>query len=97
MVEIHSDKDKKIKSRSKKSKISPKTDYFLSQGIDYVDYKDVATLRKFINRQGRINHRKTSRLTAKTQRQVARAIKRARQMVLLPYTIVEQDEEVQKK
>ena len=73
-------------------KITPRTDYFLSQGIAYVDYKDVITLRKFINRQGRINHHQYTQLVAKTQRQVTKAIKRARQMALLPYTIVEQEE-----
>ena len=87
-----SDKPKK----GKKRKISPKTDYFLSRGIEYIDYKDVATLRKFINRQGRINHRQNTQLVAKTQRRLARAIKRARQMALLPYTIVEQNEGTQK-
>jgi small subunit ribosomal protein S18 len=84
------------KTKSKRKKISNQTDYFLSQGISYVDYKDVLTLRKFINRQGRINHHQHTQLVAKTQRQVTRAIKRARQMALLPYTIVEQNEEIQK-
>jgi small subunit ribosomal protein S18 len=86
--------DKKIKT--KKRKIGPKTDYFLYQGIEYVDYKDIVTLRKFINRQGRINHHQYTQLVAKTQRQVTRTIKRARQMALLPYTIVDQNEETQK-
>jgi small subunit ribosomal protein S18 len=84
------------KTKSKRKKISNQTDYFLSQGISYIDYKDVLTLRKFINRQGRINHHQHTQLVAKTQRQVTRAIKRARQMALLPYTIVEQNEEIQK-
>lgn len=94
MAEVHSGKDKK--NKNKKKKISSKTDYFLSQGIAYVDYKDIATLRKFINRQGRINHHQHTQLVAKTQRQLTKAIKRARQMALLPYTIVEQNEENQK-
>lgn len=83
----------KGKGKKKKIKISRKTDYFLSQGIAYVDYKNVITLRKFINRQGRINHHQHTQLVAKTQRQITRAIKRARQMALLPYVIVEQSEE----
>jgi small subunit ribosomal protein S18 len=78
--------------KSKKKKISPKTDYFFRENIEYIDYKDTASLRKFINRQGRIIHRKQSWLTAKHQRRVAQAIKRARQMALLPYIIVEQNE-----
>ncbi|CAG8622579.1 9255_t:CDS:2 [Paraglomus occultum] len=68
----------------------------VKEGIEYVDYKDVVTLRKFINRQGRINHHQYTQLVAKTQRQITRAIKRARQMALLPYTIIEQNEEIQK-
>ena len=84
------------KTKTKKRKITPKTDYFLCQGIEYVDYKDIFILRKFINRQGRINHHQYTQLVAKTQRQITRAIKRARQMALLPYTIVEQNEEIQK-
>jgi len=74
----------------KKKKIGPNTDYFLNEGIDYIDYKNADVLRRFINKQGRIFGRLYSRLTAKTQRKVTRAIKRARQMALLPYTIVEQ-------
>jgi len=89
MVEKNLNKQKK----GKKRKISPQTDYFLSEGIEYVDYKDTNNLRKFINRQGRIVNRTYTQLTAKTQRQLAQAIKRARQMALLPYTISEQNEE----
>ena len=80
------------RSKVKKKKISPKTDYFLSEGIEYIDYKDVAALRKFINRQGRIVNHSYTQLTSKTQRRVAKAIKRARQMAILPYMIVEQSE-----
>jgi small subunit ribosomal protein S18 len=94
MAEINS--GKKIKSKGRKRKISSKTDYFLTQGIAYIDYKEVTTLRKFINRQGRISHHQNTQLVAKTQRRLTKAIKRARQMALLPYTIVEQNEEIQK-
>ena len=79
--------------KGKKRKINLKTDYFLSEGIEYIDYKDTNNLRKFINRQGRIVNRTYTQLTTKTQRQLARAIKRARQMALLPYAIIEQNEE----
>ena len=87
MVTSNLDKKTKVKKR----KISPQTDYFLSQGITYIDYKDVVTLRKFI-RQERIVHRKYTRLTAKNQRRVAQAIERARQMALPLYLTVEQNE-----
>ena len=82
-----------VKVSKSKKKISPRSDYFLNKGIEYVDYKNINILRKFINDQGRIVNRLYSRLTAKNQRKVAKAIKRARQMALLPYTIVEQKEQ----
>ena len=53
--------------------------------IQHVDYKDVDLLRKFINPHGRIMGRTKSGLTAKQQRSVEAAIKRARFMALLPF------------
>lgn len=54
---------------------------------DFVfDYKDVTTLRYFITERGRIVPRRVSGLTAKQQRSLAVAIKRARNIALLPYT-----------
>lgn len=53
--------------------------------IRHVDYKDVDLLKQFINPHGRILSRKRSGLTAKQQRAVEAAIKRARFMGLLPY------------
>ena len=58
----------------------------LSQNdIQYVDYKDVDLLRQFINPHGRVMPRKRTGLTAKQQRAVEEAVKRARFMGLLPY------------
>ena len=53
--------------------------------IQLVDYKDIDLLKQFINPHGRIISRKRSNLTAKQQRAVEAAIKRARFMGLLPY------------
>ncbi len=53
--------------------------------IQHVDYKDVDLLKQFINPHGRIVGRKRSGLTAKQQRAVEVAIKRARLMGLLPF------------
>jgi len=78
--------------KAKKRKITVKTDYFLSGGIEYIDYKDVSILSKFINRQGRMFKNSYTQLKSRTQRKAAKAIKRARQMALLPYMIVEQSE-----
>nr|CAG8433651.1 12613_t:CDS:2 [Entrophospora candida] len=68
-----------------------------AKGVEYIDYKDKDNLIKFINRQGRIVHHTHTQLAAKVQRQIAKSIKRARQMALLPYMIIEQNEEEIKK
>lgn len=52
---------------------------------DYVDWKDVDYLRRFIPERGKIMPRRISGVTAKDQRRIAKAIKRARSMALLPF------------
>ncbi len=51
-----------------------------------IDYKDIAKLKRFVSESGKINPRRISGVCAKHQRWLATAIKRARQMALLPYT-----------
>ncbi|OYN84100.1 30S ribosomal protein S18 [Parenemella sanctibonifatiensis] len=65
-----------------KKKIAP----VKSTRIDHVDYKDTATLRKFISERGKIRARRVTGLSVQDQRKVAIAIKNAREMALLPYT-----------
>jgi small subunit ribosomal protein S18 len=55
-------------------------------GVTEVDYKDTATLRLFISARGKIRSRNVTGLTVRQQRQVATAIKNAREMALLPYS-----------
>jgi len=62
-----------------------KQDYFTQNNIKHVDFRDVDILGKFINPSGRIFSRRRTGLTAKNQRKVAEAIKRARFMALMPY------------
>ncbi len=52
-----------------------------------IDYKDVETLRKFINPHGKIMARRRTGLSAPNQRALSEAIKRARFMALMPYII----------
>ena len=52
---------------------------------DYVDWKDVDFLRRFIPERGKIMPRRISGVSAKDQRRIAKAIKRARAMALLPF------------
>jgi len=54
-------------------------------GITTVDYKDTSLLRTFISERGKIRSRRVTGLTVQQQRQVAIAIKNAREMALLPY------------
>jgi small subunit ribosomal protein S18 len=58
---------------------------FKKMGIRYIDYKDGEFLKKFLNEQGKMLPRRISGNSLKYQRKVAQAIKKARQMALLPY------------
>ena len=54
---------------------------------DYVDWKDVDLLRQFIPERGKIMPRRISGISAKDQRRIATAIKRARSMAMLPFVL----------
>ena len=58
---------------------------FCVDKVDFIDYKDSAKLRKFISERGKILPRRISGTCAKHQRDLNTAIKRARQVALLPY------------
>ena len=62
-----------------------KVDYIAANHIDYVDYEDVDLLKRFISERGKILPRRVTGTSAKNQRKVANAIKRARIMGLLPF------------
>lgn len=62
-----------------------KANYFQENNIEYVDYKDVETLKKFLTPHARIQSRKRTGLPSKHERAIAMAIKRARFLGLLPY------------
>ena len=53
--------------------------------VDQVDYRDIATLRRFISEKGKIRSRRISGACRRHQSQIARAVKRARELALLPY------------
>ncbi|MEU2874925.1 30S ribosomal protein S18 [Streptomyces sp. NPDC007070] len=55
-------------------------------GITYIDYKDTELLRKFISDRGKIRSRRVTRISRRQQRQLAAAVKNAREMALLPYS-----------
>ncbi|QRP49623.1 30S ribosomal protein S18 [Amycolatopsis sp. FDAARGOS 1241] len=58
-----------------------------ARGITVVDWKDVDLLRTFISDRGKIRARRVTGLTPQQQKQVAAAIKNAREMALLPYPV----------
>ena len=58
---------------------------FCQDKVEAIDYKDVAKLRKFISERGKILPRRVSGTCALHQRELTVAVKRARQMALLPY------------
>ncbi|MCD6354226.1 MAG: 30S ribosomal protein S18 [Prolixibacteraceae bacterium] len=58
---------------------------FKKNGIKYVDYKDPEFLKKFLNEQGKILPRRITGTSLKYQRKIGQAIKRARQIALLPF------------
>jgi len=72
----------KDNARRSKKKIS-----LLSQEkVDYVDYKDINLLRRFMSDRAKIRARRVSGNDSQQQKEIARAIKNAREMALLPYT-----------
>ena len=54
--------------------------------VGNIDYKDTATLRRFISDRGKIRSSRVTGVSVQQQRQIARAVKNAREMALLPYT-----------
>jgi small subunit ribosomal protein S18 len=75
------EKDEKAWKKQKK-----KVCVFCKDRIDHVDYKDVMTLRKFVSERGKIRARRVTGNCSQHQRQVAVAVKNAREMALLPYS-----------
>ncbi len=68
--------------RKPKKKLNP----LKSAKIDTIDYKDTALLRKFVSDRGKIRARRVTGVSVQQQREIAKAIKNAREMALLPYT-----------
>jgi small subunit ribosomal protein S18 len=63
-----------------------KEDFFAANKVEYVDYKDVALLRRFLSDRGKIRSARVTGTSPQYQRLLAEAIKNAREMALLPYT-----------
>src|SRR4051812_35346333 len=72
-----------------KSKRRRKVSYLTINKIDTVDYKEINILRRFLNDRGKILPSRQSGNTAKQQRMIASAIRKAREMALLPFVVTE--------
>ena len=68
--------------RKPKKKSNP----LATAGVNRIDYKDTALLRKFISDRGKIRARRVTGVTVQEQRKIAQAIKNAREVALLPYS-----------
>jgi len=78
--------ERKFGGRGKKGGKRRKVCYFTVNKIKHIDYKDIETLKKFISERGKILPRRVTGTSAKYQRMLTIAIKRSRQVALLPYT-----------
>jgi small subunit ribosomal protein S18 len=65
--------------------IRRKSSFFCKDKVDEIDYKNVNQLRRYISERGKIRSRRITGACRRHQRQVAVAVKRAREMALLPY------------
>ena len=73
--------ERSFKARRAKKKVC----VFCVDKVEHIDYKDTAKLRRYITERGKIVPRRMSGTCAKHQRQLTTAIKRARQIALLPF------------
>lgn len=67
-------------------KIKTKACAFCKEGAEVIDYKDITLLRRFISDRGKIRARRVTGNCTQHQRDIAVAVKNAREMALLPYT-----------
>src|SRR4030088_3809038 len=78
---------KKSQATDRRRVVKKKVSILSSENIDWVDYKDVNLLRRFMSERAKIRARPVTGNSAQKQRAVARAIRVAREMALLPYSV----------
>ena len=81
-----SKKNKARTPRELNKKFKKKTSVLVTEKVDYVDYKDVNLLNRFVSDRSKIRNRRVTGNDVQQQREVANAVKNAREMALLPYT-----------
>ena len=75
------EKERNFRARKPRRKVCS----FCVDKVEAIDYKDVATLKKYVSERGKILPRRMTGTCARHQRELTTAIKRARQIALLPY------------
>ena len=85
---MSSKKNSKVRSSkdANPKKIKKKTSVLVTEKVEYVDYKDVNLLTRFVSDRSKIRNRRVTGNDVQQQRDIANAIKNAREMALLPYT-----------
>jgi len=78
--------NKRDKNQAQQRMVKAKACAFCKQGVEGIDYKDVNLLRKFISDRGKIRARRVTGNCTQHQRDIAMAVKNAREVALLPYT-----------
>ena len=73
------------RKRAQAGPIRRKSCFFCREKVEEIDYKNVNQLRRYISEKGKIRNRRITGACRRHQRQVAAAVKRAREMALLPY------------
>ncbi len=83
MSEDRDDRGRRPRGRKPRRKVCS----FCVDKIEFIDYKDVGRIRRFTNERGKILPRRMTGNCAKHQRQLSEAVKRARAVALLPFTV----------
>src|SRR5215216_2385417 len=76
---------KRTRTKDSTKKIKKKVSVLVQERVEYIDYKDVNLLQRFLSDRSKIRARRVSGNDAQQQRDVATAIKNAREMALMPY------------
>src|SRR5262252_6124358 len=79
--------NKKAPPGKERRPIKKKTSILITESVDWIDYKDVNLLRRFMSERAKIRARRVTGNTQQQQVAVARAIRIAREMALLPYSV----------
>src|SRR5258708_39416166 len=80
-------REKKVPPGKKRRQLKKKTSILISESIDWIDYKDVNLLRRFMSERAKDRARRVTGNTLQQQVAVARAIRVAREMALLPHSV----------